>query len=221
MVTHLYALIPAIPQTVFPYVGIIAIGIGLLLAFFGETIWRIATALIGGILGAVIGLAFGTAIAGLLGGLLVGLIGAIIGGLLFYYIAEAGISLMLAYFSFIGVLLLFGVSGGIVSRGTQTASIPFIIALIAAVIVFIVCVVYFKDLIAVFTALGGGFMVDYGLTVLKLGSIATVAALSVIVTGMIFQFVRLSGKKKRLTAIPRSETAAASPSYVQDGNAES
>jgi hypothetical protein len=221
MVTHLYALVPAIPQTIYPYVGIIAIALGLLLAFFGETIWRIATTLIGGILGAVIGLAFGTTIAGLAGGLIVGLIGAIIGGLLFYYIAEAGIALMVAYFSFIGVLLLFGVSGGIMSRGTQTASIPFIMALIVAVIVFIVCIIYFKDLIAVFTALGGGFMVDYGLTVLKLGSVATVAALAVIVMGMTFQFVRLSRKKRHLTAIPKNEMSSARPSYVQDGNTES
>ncbi len=217
VVAHLYALIPPIPAAVYPYVGIIAVAIGLVLAFFGEAIWRIATTIIGSVIGAVMGLAFGVAIAGLIGGLLVGLIGAIIGGLLFYYIAEAGISLMVAYFSLIGVLILFGIRGGVFGAGTGTSSIPFIVALVAAAIVFVVCIIYFKDLIAVFTSVGGGFMVDYGLTVLKFGTLlATVASLIVIFAGMVYQFVRLAGRKKRLMTVPAQGGTAGGTSYTQE-----
>ena len=215
--THLYGFVPAIPQTVYPYVGIVAVAIGLMLAFFGEAIWRIATTIIGSIIGAVIGLAFGVAIAGFIGALLVGLIGAIIGGLLFYYIAEAGISLMVAYFSLLGVLILFGVNGGLLGQGTRASALPFIVALVVAVIVFIVCIIYFKDLIAIFTAVGGGFLIDYGLTVLHSGSVATIVSLAVILLGMVFQFVRIARKKKRLTAVPDYGTnQAGGTSYTQE-----
>lgn len=214
---QLYGFVPAIPQTVYPYVGIIAVAIGLILAFFGESIWRIATTVIGSIIGAVMGLAFGMAIAGLIGGLLVGLIGAIIGGLLFYYIAEAGISLMVAYFSLVGVLILFGIKGGVLGQGTRASALPFIVALVISAVVFIVCIIYFKDLIALFTSVGGGFMVDYGLTVLKVGSVATIAALAVIFLGMVFQFVRIARKKKRLTAVPQHATSpVGGTSYMQE-----
>jgi galactokinase/mevalonate kinase-like predicted kinase len=64
---------------------------------------------------------------------------------------------------------------------------------------------------------GGGFLIDYGLTVLHSGSVATIVSLAVILLGMVFQFVRIARKKKRLTAVPDYGTnQAGGTSYTQE-----
>ncbi|MBX8631797.1 MAG: hypothetical protein KIY12_01880 [Thermoplasmata archaeon] len=196
MLSHMYAIIPSIPRTVYPYIGFISIAIGLLLAFAGEEMWKILTSLIGVILGASLGLAFGTAFAGFVGGLILGLIGAIVGGILFYYIAEIGISLLIAYFAMVGTLILLGIKGGVLGRSAQSSTVPFIVALVVGLAVFVICIIYFKDLIVVFTAVAGGILVDYGLTVFRVGQLSTLIAFAIIVIGVFFQFIRISRKKQ-------------------------
>ena len=219
MLNQLYSVVPSIPHSIYPYVGFIAIIIGLILAFVGEELWRPLTTLIGAVLGGVIGLSFGTLIAGLLGGLLVGFIGALIGAILFYYIAEAGISLLIAYFTMIFVLYLFGVSGGVFSSRSQGATFPFAVALIVSIVVFIICIIYFKDLVAVFTSIAGGLLVDYGLVDIRFGQYATEISFAVVVIGIISQFIRISRKKRMIMQATRREPPATTQTSTEEGNA--
>jgi len=193
-VANYYSLVPHIPSSIFPYVGIIAIVIGLLLAFFGDTIWKYLMSLMGALLGASLGFAFAFHY-GLIVTLLVAFLGAVIGGFLFYYIAEAGIALFLAYFAFILTLYAFGQKTSGLSTFNHNFGIDEVIAAIVALAVFIVSILYFKDLVAIFTSLAGGILVDYGLTSFHLGIIATAVAIVVFILGMIYQFVRLNRKK--------------------------
>ncbi len=192
--SSIYTAIPSIPAGVYPYVGGIALVIGLLLAFFGESIFKMLTSIIGAILGSIIGFAFGAALGGLIGSFIVAFIGAVIGGLLFFYVAEAGLSLVLAYFTFVGVLYLFGVRGSVSNLSGQV-SVAQVTALIAGFAVFMASIIFFKDIIAVVTAVAGGFLVDYGLTYLNLGNVGTAVAIAVIVLGMVYQFTRIRSKK--------------------------
>ena len=80
----LYAMIPSIPAGIYPYVGGIALVMGLLLAFFGESVFKMITSVIGAILGSILGFAFGASLGGVLGSFIVAFIGAVIGGILFF-----------------------------------------------------------------------------------------------------------------------------------------
>lgn len=188
------SLIPSIPAGIFPYVGGVALVLGLLLAFMGESVFKLLTSIIGAVLGAVIGYAFGVSLAGVIGGLFLAFIGAIIGGFLFYFVAEAGIALLLAYFTFTGILYLFGTSGGLGALGGRLG-VPEIVGLIAAFAVFMVSIIFFSDIVAVLTAIAGGLLVDYGLVNFGLGVLGTVLAIVVIVLGMAYQFTRIRSKK--------------------------
>ncbi|MEM3852097.1 MAG: hypothetical protein QXP70_03760 [Methanomassiliicoccales archaeon] len=190
----LYSLVPHIPTYIFPYVGAIALIAGLLLAFFGDEVWKIITSLVGALLGASLGYSYGASF-GLIAALLVAFIGAVLGGFLFYYIAEAGISLLIAYFAFLGVLFLLGASPSGLSTIDRTLNGDEIVAIVIALAVFIVCIIFFSDIIAVITSVAGGLLVDYGLTSFHLGLTATAAAIVVIVAGMSYQFVKLRRKK--------------------------
>ncbi len=194
----IYSVVPSIPSSIFPYIGLIAIVLGILLAFFGGNVFKFLTSVIGAILGAIIGFAIGAGLAGTLGAYIVALIGAIAGGFLFYYVAEAGIALVVAYFTYLGVLFLFGASTGarsLASGISGSIGIAQIAGLIAGFAVFMVSIIFFSDLVAVFTSVAGGFLVDYGLTYFRPGTLATLAAFAVIVLGMIFQFTRIRSRK--------------------------
>ncbi|MBX8634960.1 MAG: hypothetical protein KIS30_03220 [Thermoplasmata archaeon] len=191
MLSYAYFVFPSIPQFIFPYIGFITVALGLLMAFAGREMWEILTAIIGIILGAIIGMAFGASIDGLIGSILLGIIGAVIGGLLFYYIAEIGISIFIAYFALVGTLILFGARGGVLSNIAHGATIALAVALVVAIVVFILCIIYFEELIVVFTAIAGGLLVDYGLTLFGFGVVAVIAAIAVVVIGIIFQLTLL------------------------------
>ena len=190
----LYAMIPSIPAGIYPYVGGIALVMGLLLAFFGESVFKMITSVIGAILGSILGFAFGASLGGVLGSFIVAFIGAVIGGILFFYVAEAGLALLIAYFAFTGILHLFGASGSVSSISAQP-SLAQIAALIAGFAVFMLSIIFFTDIVAVITAVAGGIMVDYGLTYLNFGTTGTIISVVVIVLGMVYQFTRIRARK--------------------------
>lgn len=190
----LYAMIPSIPAGIYPYVGVLALVMGLLLAFFGEAVFKMITSVIGAVLGSILGFAFGASLGGVLGSFIVAFIGAVIGGILFYYVAEAGLALLIAYFAFTGILHIFGVSGSISGISAQP-SVAQIAALIVGFTVFMLSIIFFTDIVAVITAVAGGIMVDYGLTYLNLGNAGTIISVVVIVLGMVYQFTRIRSRK--------------------------
>lgn len=220
----IYSLAPSIPAPVYPFVGALALIIGLLLAFFGESVFKMLTSVIGGIIGAVIGFAFGAALGGTIGAFIVAFIGAVIGGLLFYYVAEAGMALVIAYFVFDGVLYAAGSSPAGVTATSLTA--VEVVAFIAGIAVFMVSIIFFKDIVAVITAVAGGLIVDYGLTFLHFGTFATIISIVVIVAGMVVQFTRLRSQKRipvkggRPAAVPDAPQGQLSPAAQEELDGE-
>lgn len=204
IVPAIIAQIPSIPTNIYPYIGAIALVLGLLLAFFGESIFKLLTSLIGALIGGLIGYSFGIVLGGLIGGIFVALIGAVIGGLLFYFVAEAGIALVLAYFTFLGVLYLFGVGGGI-STLRSSLGIAEIAGLIAGFAVFMIAIIFFEDIVAIVTAVAGGLLVDYALTVFNLGTLGTIISVVVIVIGLVYQFSRIRSKRL-LNGVAKSQS---------------
>jgi len=206
--THFSYAVPSVPHYLLPYVGIIAVGAGLLLAFYGDEVFKFMTSLIGVVLGAVIGYSYGIPHGTLLG-IGLALIGAIIGGFLFYYIAEAAVALIIAFFAFTGVLYLLGFRGPAIYHLSSISTVDLIVGLVIAIIIFALAIRYFSDLVAVFTSVAGGFLIDYGLSYFKLGIIATAVALFVIIVGMSFQFTRIRRKKMPVTEGAQAESGAA------------
>lgn len=207
LMASLYTLVPHIPSYIFPYVGIIALVAGLLFAFFGNSIWKHLMALVGALLGASLGYAFAIPY-GFIVTILVAFIGAVIGGFLFYYIAEAGIALLLAYFTFILVLFALGQKTSGLSTINHSLGADEVIAIIVALIVFVLALMYFDDLIAILTSLAGAILVDYGLTSFHVGYIATIIALVVFVAGMTHQFINI--RKKKVVILKERESGSAS-----------
>ena len=81
--------------------------------------------------------------------------------------------------------------GGVLSNIAHGATIALAVALVVAIVVFILCIIYFEELIVVFTAIAGGLLVDYGLTLFGFGVVAVIAAIAVVVIGIIFQLMLL------------------------------
>lgn len=214
-VTGIYTLVPSIPAYLFPYVGGIALVLGLLLAFFGESVFKMLTSIMGAMVGAVIGFAFGAALGGEIVAFIVAFIGAVVGGMLFYYVAEAGIALILGYFTYTSILYLLGAPGG-VSNLSASLNFSEVIGLVAAFAVFMVSIIFFRDLVAILTSVTGGLMLDYGLTTFKFGTIATILSIVVIVLGMVYQFSKVRAKRqlKSATKHPISEIETAGSETV-------
>ena len=72
-----------------------------------------------------------------------------------------------------------------------------IAGLIAGFAVFMIAIIFFEDIVAIVTAVAGGLLVDYALTVFNLGTLGTVIAVVVIVIGLVYQFSRIRSKRLR------------------------
>lgn len=213
--TGIYSLVPSIPVYLFPYVGGLALVLGLLLAFFGESVFKMLTSFMGAMVGAVIGFAFGAALGGEIVAFIVAFIGAVVGGMLFYYVAEAGIALILGYFTYTGVLYLFGVQSGVINF-SGSLSVADISGLVAGFAVFMVSIIFFRDLVAILTSVTGGLMLDYGLTTFNFGTIATIISIVVIILGMVYQFTKVRAKRRLKAGTTQAGTQTQASPQLSD-----
>ena len=128
--------------------GLILLAIGILLAFFGRSMWEAMMSLIGGFIGWFLGFGITIYFLGSDGwyiGIIVGFLCGFVGSILFHYLVEVALALIA------GVL-----AGGLVYIiGGAGWAIP---AIIVFAVVFAISYYYIDDLIGVITALIGGIL---------------------------------------------------------------
>jgi hypothetical protein len=156
-------------------IAVLLVFVGLFLALAGRRIWKNVMSFIGGIIGFLVGFALGVAISGVLVGFLIGMLGGIIGGAVFVFLARLGISAVGGVLAFLLVSALGGSS-------------VFMIALIVAVVVFIITFAFVEAAIGVVTAVAGGLLFGFGLILLEVDmTLSLIGLLAVIVFGAAFQ----------------------------------
>jgi hypothetical protein len=185
------------------WVWLIVLIVGLLLCFFGEIIWEFMVSLLGAIIGSMIGFAVGFAVGGYLCAFGMAFLFAIIGSMLFQLLAKAAVALLCALLAFGGVAYL------VYQSNPDGLSTPVIVGLIVGVIVFIIAIIYVEEIVGVFLAAIGGFLVGVAVYFLVGGDFALVYAVlaggSMFVLGALFQVMVQRERKRPGAAPPRRE----------------
>lgn len=182
-----------------------AIIFGLILVFAGRLLWIPIMSIIGGFIGATLGYIIGYSASG--ENWMVGLLGAIIGGLLGSLLFSAFIEAAIA---FLAGLVLFGI--------VYASTGSWIIALIAAIPVFLIVVIFIEKIIAILTAIVGGLIVGISLNQLGLITIeiAAVITLVLIVAGSLVQiFVLKDRGRARPSKYPTCARCGREKTYDQ------
>lgn len=191
--------------TVPNWVWLILLIVGLLLCFFGEIIWEFMVSILGAIIGSMIGFAIGFAAGGYLCGLGLAILFAIIGSMLFQLLAKAAVALLCALLAFGGVAYL------VYRTNPDDLTTPVIVGLIAGVIIFIVAIIYVEEIVGVFLAAIGGFLIGVAVYFLVGGDTALVLAVlaggSMFMLGAFVQVKMLGERKRPARAPPRREPA--------------
>jgi hypothetical protein len=186
------------------YIWIILLIVGLLLCFFGEVIWEFMVSILGAIIGSTIGYVIGLAMGNFVCAIGLMFIGSIIGSMLFRHLAKTAVALLLG-------LLAFGSAAYLAYTSGQSSSASFMIGLIVGVIIFVIAVIYVEEIVGVFLAAVGGFLVGVGVYFLAEGDSALVyAALaggSMFILGAIFQVMYLRRRKGPSRKPPKREPA--------------
>ena len=137
--------------------GLVLLGVGLLLAFFGRAMWESMMAIIGGFIGWFLAYFFATYIMGWEWwmAIIVGFVGGMLGSWIFGALVEVALALIVAI-----------LAGGLVYiLGGAAWVIP---AIIIFVIVFALSYYFMDDLIAIVTALIGGILSSVAIFVLMI-----------------------------------------------------
>ena len=171
-------------DTVIFILAIIAVIIGIALALFGRAIWGMLLSAIGGMIGWMIGFAVGVFLFGfdtLLSIILViicGFVGSLLMGMIFRYLVEVALALV----------------AGLMAAGVFWYAYPgqLIIAIILFVVVFVLSYVFIEKVVVIVTAFIGSIIAGVGAFFL-LGNLgyAVIAALGLLVAGIIIQFTML------------------------------
>ena len=137
--------------------GLILLGVGLLLAFFGRAMWESLMSIIGGFIGWFLAYFFASYILGWEWwmAMIVGFIGGMLGSWIFGALVEVALALIVALLAG-GLVFLLGGAGW---------AIP---AIIVFVIVFALSYYYMDDLIAIVTALIGGILSSIAIYILMM-----------------------------------------------------
>ncbi|UCE74161.1 MAG: hypothetical protein JSV56_00270 [Methanomassiliicoccales archaeon] len=175
--------------------------VGLLLCFFGEIIWEFMVSILGAIIGSIIGYAIGIGFGNLICAFGLMFLFAIIGSILFQMLAKAAVALLCA-------LLAFGGAAYLTYMANQdNVTAPVMVGLIVGIIVFVVALMFVEEIVGVFLAAIGGFLVGAAVYFLISGRSALVFAVlaggSMFILGAIFQVMVISEKKRPLRAPPR------------------
>lgn len=145
--------------------GLVLLGVGLLLAFFGRAMWESMMAIIGGFIGWFLAYFFATYIMGWEWwmAIIVGFVGGMLGSWIFGALVEVALALIVAI-----------LAGGLVYiLGGAAWVIP---AIIIFVIVFALSYYFMDDLIAIVTALIGGILSSVAIFVLMIDESAGLGA---------------------------------------------
>ncbi|UCG68485.1 MAG: hypothetical protein JSV09_11815 [Thermoplasmata archaeon] len=185
------------------WVWLILLIVGLLLCFFGEIIWEFMVSILGAIIGSMIGFAIGFAIQGYLCALGLAIIFAIIGSMLFQLLAKAAVALLCGLLAFAATAYLVYTN----NQDNQTA--PIVIGLIVGVIIFVIAVIYVEEIVSVFLAAIGGFLVGVAVYFIAGGDsaliLAGLAGGSMFILGAMTQLMYQRQRKRPVRAPQRRQ----------------
>lgn len=164
---------------------LILLFIGLILAFFGIKVWETLMGIIGGFIGFFIGFGAGLYFSGnWLVAFILGIVGGFLGSMLFHYLVEAALALVVAAL-IAGFIYYMG--------GADPGSFYLYGAIAAFVIVFALAFYFMDELIGVFTALVGAVLSGAALWLLTGGStVALILAAVIFVSGAALQTLVLT-----------------------------
>jgi hypothetical protein len=176
------------------WVWLVLLIVGLLLCFFGEIIWEFMVSILGAIIGSIIGYAVGMVIGGIICAFGLMIIFAIIGSILFQFLAKVAVALVCGLLAFAaGAYLMY-------SANPADVNTPIIVGLIAGVIVFVIALFFVEEIVGVFLAVIGGFLVGAAVYFLSPRDSAIIfAALaggSMFLMGSFVQLTMLRDKKQ-------------------------
>ncbi len=151
------------------WVWLILLIVGLLLCFFGEIIWEFMVSILGAIIGSTIGFAVGMVVGGIICAFGLMIIFAIIFSMLFQFLAKAAVALICAGLAFVGFYLLADGAGA-----APGASL--IIGIVAGLFILVVAIFYVEEIVGVFLAAIGGFLIGVAVYFLTSGGLRIVYA---------------------------------------------
>ena len=170
--------------------------VGIIIAFAGRIVWRHLMSFIGAILGGIFGFILGTAVGGALVGLMVSILCAIVGSFVFIFLAEIGLGVVAAMFTFFVVEAVVGNE---------------IVALVIAGLVLAITIIFIEQALGVVTAGIGGLLVGLALIWLDWLDMAVVMIImfGTIIFGAAFQLAAIKEQARVGGAVPPVATAAA------------
>lgn len=177
------------------WVWLIVLIIGLLLCFFGEFIWELMISLLGAMIGFMIGSIIGYSLTNQwICALGMGFLGAMIGSMIFQLLAKAAVALLCGLLAFAGVAYL------IYKSNPDDTSTPIIAGLIAAAVVFVLASIYVEEIVGVFLAAVGGFLIGVAVYFLVEGDAAIIYAVLaggvLFLLGAVFQIMTQRDRKR-------------------------
>jgi hypothetical protein len=188
------------------WVWLILLIVGLLLCFFGEFIWELMVSLLGAMIGFMIGSIVGYSLTNqMLCALGMGFLGAMLGSMIFQLLAKAAVALLCGLLAFAGVAYL------IYNSNPDDTSTPVIAGLIAAAVVFVIASIYVEEIVGVFLAAVGGFLVGVAVYFLVESDAAIIYAVLaggvLFLLGAVFQITTQRERKRPRRAPPRRRPA--------------
>ncbi len=190
-------------STVPTWVWYLLLIVGILLCFFGEIIWEFMVSILGAIIGSMIGFAVGYVIGGPICAFGLMFIFAIIGSMLFQVLAKVAVALICAILAFGGAAYL------TYTANPDDSSTPVIVGLIVGVVIFFIAVMYVEEIVGVFLAAIGGFLIAVGVYFLIEGDMAVIfAGLAgglMFGLGAVFQVMYQRQRKESKRPPPRRE----------------
>jgi hypothetical protein len=152
------------------WVWLIVLIVGLLLCFFGEIIWEFMISILGFMIGWTLGFAIGSAaFQSYLCGFGLAFIFGFIFSMLFQYLAKIAVALVCAALAFVGFYLM--ASGLGASSGASL-----IVGIIAGLFVLVMAIFYVEEIVGVFLAAIGGFLIGAAVYFLTSGDLRAVYA---------------------------------------------
>lgn len=196
---------PGFAESSYSEYGILIIAIllivGIVVAFAGRIVWRHLMSFIGAVIGGLFGFILGTAVGGVLVGLLVSILCAVVGSFVFIFLAEIGLGVVTAIFTFFVVEAVLGNE---------------IVALVIAGLALVITIVFIQQALGVVTAGIGGLLVGLALIWLDWLDMVVVVVimLGTIIFGAAFQLMAIKDQTRRRDVVPVATAAA-----MQDASA--
>ncbi len=151
------------------WIWLILLIVGLLLCFFGEIIWEFMISILGFMIGWAIGFAIGSAYQGLICGFLLAFVFGFICSMLFQFLAKVAVALVCGALAFVCFYLLADAAGA-----APGASL--IVGIVAGLFILVIAIFYVEEIVGVFLAAIGGFLIGVAVYFLTSGDLRAVYA---------------------------------------------